>query len=200
MLTIIIVAITCLISYRAFTDRALFHKLLFNANLIIRRKEWYRFISHGFVHANWEHLIINMFVFFSFGQAVEQYFEMYFGSSFALFLALYFGAIIVSSIYSFFKHKNNIYYNAVGASGAVSAVTFAFVLFDPMSKILLFFIIPIPGIIFAVLYLGYSYYMSKKNIDNIGHDAHFYGAVFGFIFPLILKPQLFQAFIAQIFN
>jgi membrane associated rhomboid family serine protease len=93
------------------------------------------------------------------------------------------------------KNKDNFTYNAVGASGAVSAVTFACVFFAPMNKILLFMVIPIPGFVFAILYVAYSYYMSKRNLDNVGHDAHLWGAIFGFFFPLIVKPSLIHVFI-----
>ncbi len=94
--------------------------------------------------------------------------------------------------------KNNYYYNAVGASGAVSAVLFAFIFFDPLQKILVFFVLPVPGILFAAIYLIYSYQMSKSDNDNIAHDAHLLGALFGFLFPILLKPRLFETFIDKL--
>ena len=91
-------------------------------------------------------------------------------------------------------------YNAVGASGAVSAIVFASIFFAPMSKLLVFGILPLPAILFGILYLGYSYYMSKKSVDNVAHDTHFWGAVFGFIFPMLIKPELYNVFLSQLFK
>jgi len=109
-------------------------------------------------------------------------------------------AIGASSIVSLVKHKDNPNYNALGASGAVSAVVFACIFFAPLEEILFFGVIPVPGILFGIGYLWYSWYMGKKNVDNVGHDAHFYGAIFGFIFPLILRPELIHQFIYQLIN
>ncbi|MBK8805889.1 MAG: rhomboid family intramembrane serine protease [Bacteroidales bacterium] len=113
------------------------------------------------------------------------------------FLILYFGAGFVSSLPALLKHKDNIHYNAVGASGAVSAVIYAFVLLHPLEFISVFFI-PMPAILFGIIYLAVSYYMAKKNVDNIGHDAHFWGAVFGFVYPILIKPELFMIFLSQL--
>jgi membrane associated rhomboid family serine protease len=105
---------------------------------------------------------------------------------------LYIGGAALSTLPSYGKHKDDYSYTAVGASGAVSAVVFASIIFDPWSKLIIFPIpIGIPAILFGFLYLIYSWYMGKKNIDNVGHDAHFWGAVFGFVFTIILKPALF---------
>lgn len=200
-MTIILIAITSLISIAAFSRTDLMDKLQFNASQIYHRKEYYRLISHGFVHANWEHLIVNMIVLLSFGQAIEEYFEYGFGRmANAYFLMLYFGGMIVSNAYALIKHRNNYYYNAVGASGAVSAVLFAAIFFEPWDKIYFFGVIPVPGIVFAVLYLVYSYYMSRKQNDNIAHDAHFLGAVFGFIFPILLNFQYLERFLDKLFR
>lgn len=199
-MTIIIIAITALVSIAAFNRPDYMEKLQFNASKVIHNKQYYRLISHGFVHANWEHLIVNMIVLLSFGRAIEMYFEYGFGRmANAYFLILYFGGMIVSNLYALYKHRNNFYYNAVGASGAVSAILFAAIFFEPWNKIYFFGILPIPGIVFAVLYLGYSYYMSRKQNDNIAHDAHFLGAVFGFIFPILLNARLFERFLDKLF-
>jgi membrane associated rhomboid family serine protease len=112
---------------------------------------------------------------------------------------LYFGGLIISNAYALFKHRNNYYYNAVGASGAVSAVLFAAIFFEPWQNIYFFAVLPIPGIVFAALYLIYSYYMSRKQQDQIAHDAHFLGALFGFIFPVLLNGRLFERFIDKLF-
>ncbi|RLD62927.1 MAG: rhomboid family intramembrane serine protease [Bacteroidetes bacterium] len=200
-MTLIIIIITSLLSFAAFNRKELFYKYNFNAFQIYHRKQWYRMFSYAFLHANYMHLIINMIVLYSFGTSLERYFYYYFGSKSNLFfICLYAGGIVISTTYSLFKNRENYNYNAVGASGAVSAVVFASIFFDPLSKVWFFGIIPIPGIIFAFAYLIYSYYMSKKNIDDVGHDAHFWGAVFGLIYPIILKPELFQVFINRLLN
>jgi membrane associated rhomboid family serine protease len=176
-------------------------QLQFNASKIVHKKEYHRLITHAFIHANWEHLFVNMIVLFSFGSAIEMYFKAYFGNNAILdYALLYFGGILASNIYALIKHRNNYFYNSVGASGAVSAVLFAAIFFDPWNKIYFFGILPIPGIVFAGLYLVYSYQMSTKQKDNVAHDAHFLGALFGFIFPILLNPLLFESFLDKLFR
>ena len=200
MITWLIIGATALFSYLAFQNSELMGKMRFNAAQIVHRREYYRLVSHAFVHANWPHLIVNMLVLYFFGDNVEAYLRFYFGNkATAYFLLLYFGGILAANLWSLIKHKNNYYYNAVGASGAVSAVLFTFIFFNPWERLHLFMILPIPGILFAAGYLLYSYQMSKKQIDNVAHDAHFLGAVFGFIFPILLKPDLFDDFISNLF-
>ncbi len=156
--------------------------------------------THALVHANWEHLLVNMIVLWSFGNAVEHNFQLNFGSNGTYyFVALFIGSVMFSSLSSLFKHRNNLYYNAVGASGAVSAILFAAIFFNPWTSIYFFGILPMPGIIFGVLYLYYSYYMSRRKLDNIGHDAHFLGAVIGFLTPMIIRPSLFLDFVNMLF-
>lgn len=199
-MTLFIIIVSVLFSVLAFKQPELMHRYNFNAYQVYHRKQWYRIFTHAFLHANWEHLIINMFVLFSFGNALQQYFFIFFGkNTLLLYLGLYVGGIIISSLFSLFKEKNNYNYNAVGASGAVSAVTFACIFFSPLSKIYFFGILPIPGILFGIMYLAYSYYMGKRKMDNIGHDAHFWGAVYGFIYPMLLEPSLFSNFLDQLF-
>ncbi len=201
MITWFIIGVTVLVSYMAIQNPELASKLQFNAAHIIHRKEYYRLVSHAFIHANWMHLGVNMMVLYFFGRNVETYLAYYFGNkATAYFLLLYFGGILASNIWSLIKNQNNYYYNAVGASGAVSAVLFATIFFDPWGLLYFFAIVPIPGILFALGYLVYSYQMSKKQHDNVAHDAHFLGAVFGFVFPILLKPGLFERFIDSLFS
>jgi len=201
MIVWFIIGITVLISFLGFQNNDLFAKLQFNAAQIVHRREYYRLISHAFIHANWAHLGVNMLVLYFFGRNINSYFGYYFGNrATAYFVLLYFGGILASNIWSLVKHKNNYYYNAVGASGAVSAVLFATIFFNPWDLLYLFAVLPIPGILFAAGYLIYSYQMSKKQHDNVAHDAHFLGAVFGFIFPILLKPDLFDRFIDNLFS
>jgi len=190
--TLIIIAVTVIVSLLAFNNREIFRRLAFNAYDIKHFKNSYRFLSYALIHADWIHLLVNMMVLYSFGRVVEQYYEIIFGVKGILyFILLYVGGTALSTLPSYGKHKDDYTYTAVGASGAVSAVVFASILFDPLSKIYIFLIpIGIPSIVFGILYLVYSAYMGKKNIDNVGHDAHFWGAVFGFVFTIILKPEL----------
>ncbi len=202
MITLIIVITTAINSIVCFGNEKLFAKLDFEPFLIHKKNEYYRFLSHAFVHADWVHLIINMLVFYSFGRYVEQIFQALeqrgtIFSGDAIYLLLYFGGAIIASIPSYIKHKENADYVSVGASGAVSAVLFSSIFFSPMEKIYFYAIIPMPGIVFGVLYLIYSSYMSRKGNDNINHDAHLWGAVFGFIFPVILDPSLVSDFFNQ---
>lgn len=190
MLTIIIIAITIIISATSFNKQEVFSKLLFNPYQINHRKEWYRFFTHGFIHADWMHLIVNMMVLFFFGDHVNQYFSYFLGAKGLLFfLLLYIGGIGFAVLPSYKKHIDNYLYNGVGASGAVSAILFSAIIFDPASKICLYGVLCFPGIIWGVLYLAYEYYMGKKANDNINHDAHFYGALFGILFTIITVPD-----------
>lgn len=200
--TIIIIAITVIVSLLAFNNHEIFRRLAFNAYDIKHFKNSYRFLSYALIHADWIHLFINMMVLYSFGRIVEQYYEALFGLKGILyFILLYVGGTALSTLPSYGKHKDDYSYTAVGASGAVSAVVFTYILFDPLGKLTLFPIpIGIPSIIFGVLYLIYSAYMGKKNIDNVGHDAHFWGAIFGFVFTIVLKPDLIVRFYSILTN
>jgi membrane associated rhomboid family serine protease len=190
--TNLIIAITAIISIIAFGKRELFRRLAFNAYDIKHFKNSYRFLSYALIHADWIHLLINMMVLYSFGQVTESYYEMHFGMKGILYyVLLYIGGTALSTLPSYGKHKDDYSYTAVGASGAVSAILFASIVFLPLGKIMIFPIpIGIPAIIFGPLFLFYSAYMNKKNIDNVGHDAHFWGAIFGFVFTIVLKPAL----------
>jgi membrane associated rhomboid family serine protease len=201
MITYIIIGITAVLSFMAFQNDKLMEKMQFNAALIVHKKEYYRLISHAFIHVGWSHLIVNMLVLFFFGRAIEDYLSYLFGNKAVLyFIILYIGGILISNLWGLIKNQNNYYYNAVGASGAVSAVLFSFIFLNPLELLYLFAIIPIPGILFGIGYLFYSYQMGKRKSDNVAHDAHFLGAVFGFIYPVILQPGLFEHFIDQLFS
>jgi len=204
MITILIIAITALVSVIAMDNNSLKSKLMFNAYMIHNRKEWYRFFSNGLIHADWMHLAFNMFSLYIFGGSVEAMYrdDDVFGSKGILFyILLYVGGLVMSSLYSYEKHKNDMYYNALGASGAVSAVIFAFIILAPTQKLMLLFLpIPIPAYLFGLIFLGIEYYLGKRGQGNIGHDAHFWGAIYGIIFTIILKPSLIQSFIEQLTN
>ncbi|MBN2892140.1 MAG: rhomboid family intramembrane serine protease [Bacteroidales bacterium] len=178
-----------------------FGRFKFNAFAIFKHKQVYRIVSYGFIHGDWMHLAFNMITLYFFGGLVEQTFELLFGTLGGIvYVGFYVLALVVSSIQDLITHRNHSYYNAVGASGAVSAVLFAAILFQPDMK-LFFILIPIPitAWIFGIIYLIYSVVMSRKNLDNIGHTAHFWGAVFGFVFPLFFYPRLIILFFERLF-
>ncbi len=188
-MTIIIIIITVVVSIVAWQNRELFGKLRFNAWYIRNDKEWYRFFSYALLHADWGHLLVNMFVLWSFSDIVMRVFRLDFGAAAGFFfLLLYLGGVFFSTVFDYFKYRDNIYYNAVGASGAVSAVLFSSIILYPTGRIFFFFIpVGIPAWIFGILYLVYSAYMSKRGGDNIGHNAHFWGAVYGVVFTLAVN-------------
>ncbi len=196
-ITNIIIAITCLISMGLMQNREGKYKLIFHPVTIKEHKQWYRFITSGFIHADGMHLAINMFVLWSFGNAIESYYypAALGGNTAIKFLALYFGGIIVSSIPSYIRNKNNPQYAALGASGGVAAIVFACILFGPWQNLYLYAAIPIPQILAGVGYIYYSWYKDKKSNDNIGHMAHLTGAIWGFVFTIAMNPSLLTRFI-----
>ncbi len=204
-LTLIIVIMTGIVSYQAFSNVSMREKLILHPVSIKERGEFYRFITHGFLHADLTHLLINMYVLYTFGEYVEQVFTLpqIFGPTKGriIFLILYLGAIILSSIPSYFRHQENNFYRALGASGGTSAIVFAFIIFDPWQW---FIFPPLPGILMGVGYLFYSSYMDKRGGDNIGHNAHFWGAVFGFVFTLamfqVYAPEMVDLFLEKLMS
>jgi membrane associated rhomboid family serine protease len=202
MTTLIIVIITSLISISAFSNRTLFDKLQFNPYQTYHRREWYRIITHGALHAYWAHLIINMLVLFSFGSTIEASFRFMAQKTWMNFpilwyVAFYLTAIIVSSLTTLYKHKDNVWYNSVGASGAVSAVLFCSIFFKPNMTLLFMGVLPIKAYIFGPLYLLYTWYSARQANDNINHDAHLLGAIFGFCFPMMIDVKLIGWFLGQ---
>ncbi|HOE58256.1 MAG: rhomboid family intramembrane serine protease [Bacteroidales bacterium] len=191
-MTIIIIAITTPISIMAFYRPKFMDMLKFNAFHIYEANEGWRFITYGLVHANWLHLIINMYVLYNFGLLVESYFGYFFGGKASYYyLMLYLGGLAISVVSAYQKNKGNIFYNAVGASGAISGIIFSAIIFNPFMSLRFIFIpISFPAILFGAAYLIYSWFMSKKGDSQIGHDAHFWGGVYGIVFTIVLKPAL----------
>jgi membrane associated rhomboid family serine protease len=165
-----------------------------------RDKEYYRWLTSGFVHLDLIHLLINMLVLWQFGNVVEARYCDLFGASTGalLFFVMYMTAIVFADLPTFRKHRDNPYYGAVGASGAVSAIMFAYMLFHPWDKLYLYGIIPIYAVIGGFLYLAYEQWASRNSTDNIGHDAHFAGAVYGMLFTILLKPSIYNDFIDEL--
>lgn len=186
-ITILILIITCVISFTAFSNQKVLDDLIFYPPAISNRNQWYRFVTNGFIHADIAHLAFNMLSFYLFGEYVEKFFNALLQEKGrAMFLAMYLTGLIVCLIPTYLQNRNNYHYRSLGASGAVSAVVFAGIFLEPTIKIGLF-ILPliIPGFVFGPLYLALSVYMAKRSGDNVNHSAHFWGAVWGVVFVIV---------------
>jgi membrane associated rhomboid family serine protease len=185
-ITLIIIILTAVISFTAFSNQKIIDDLIFYPPAITQHNQWYRFFTCGLIHADITHLLFNMFSLYMFGEFVERSFStdiLFGGKGKLLYLIMYVMALFVCLIPTFIKHKNDYNYRSLGASGAVSAVVFAGILFDPTAKLGFFFIPPvIPGYIFGPLYLILSTWLEKRSQDNVNHSAHIWGALFGIIF------------------
>ena len=190
--TVIIIVITILISFMAWSQPNLMANWIFSPYHISQRKQWHRFATSGFLHADYLHLGFNMISLYFFGKDAEKGFlEKYDAELYRYFyIIFYISAIVFSHIPVYFRHKRNPSYRALGASGAVSAVIFMTVIMKPDMRLMIFPIpISFPGIVFAILYVLYSAYMSKNARDNIGHEAHLYGSLYGLIFVGVMMPE-----------
>ncbi len=194
-ITLIIVLITLLISYRAFNKPDLINKYR-HYPYREQKGETYRLLTGGFFHGNWLHLLINLFVLWQFGEIVEAYYKHWFGDIIGgfLFILMYLSCIMAANFFTFTKHRNNPHFSSIGASGAVSGVVFIYILIGPWQMLYLYALIPIPGILAGLLFLWYSNWASKKGGDLIDHDAHYFGALYGVLFTLLLKPSLLLDF------
>ncbi len=199
VLTVLLLAIGG-ISFWAWKDSNVMNKLIFIPYLVKEKGQYYRFLTSGFVHADYIHLGFNLFVLWNFGEALQYTFPHVFGATWHFhFLALFLIGVIVSEIPTYLRHRTSPYYRSLGASGGVSSVVFAFIFIYPLEK-LYFFLIPMPAIVYGVGYLAYCTYQDKRQSDHINHSAHLWGSVFGVIYLIVLKPELFLSFINQLFN
>ena len=186
LITIIIIAANVIISYKGFGDYSFFDKYKFHVGGV-QRGEKIRLFSSGFLHADTQHLLFNMLTLYFFAGVVIKLLNP------LHFTLIYGGSLLLGSLLSLYFHKNEYHYSAVGASGAVTGVLYAAILLQPGMNLNLFFIpIPIPAYIFGIGYLLYSIYGMKNRIGNIGHDAHFGGAIGGYAITLVLSPELFK--------
>lgn len=183
-ITVIIILITVIVSLAAFQNERVMNDLIFYPPAVTNNRQYYRFITCGFIHADWGHLLFNMLSLYLFGRMVEGQFEQIFGAGGRLlYVAMYLMALVVSLLPTYFKNLNNTYYRSLGASGAVSAVVFAGLMIAPYIKVGLFILPPvIPGFVFGPLYLIISAWLDKRGADNINHSAHIWGALFGVAF------------------
>lgn len=193
--TVIIIIITVIVSFSAFRSQKIMDELIFYPTAITQKNQYFRFITYGFIHADLSHLFFNMYALYLFGGVCENSFINIFGNNGKIFyLLMYFLSLIACVIPDFNKHKMNAGYRSLGASGAVSAVVFAYILFQPLQGIgLLFIQVFIPGFLFGIIFLIVSYFLGKKGSSRINHSAHIWGAIFGVIF-LIVFSQLFSTY------
>jgi membrane associated rhomboid family serine protease len=195
---LILVLATAAISYYALQNKSIMERFILYPYNDIRAKKWYTIFTSGFLHADFNHLLFNMFTLFFLGGfclGLFQYKYEEFGS--LIYIIYYISAVGASSIPSFIKHKDDPGYRALGASGGVSAIIFFFILTGPWEMLLIFGIIPIPAIVLGVLYLVYESYMSKKGNDNIGHNAHLTGAIYGIVSYIVIFPELAAQFFGK---
>lgn len=197
IVTFVLIGITALVSWQAFNNPRLMERLILWPPAINRNKQYDRLVTHGFIHADMQHLLFNMITLFFFGRAIEPVFVERIGV--VGFLAFYLSAIVMAIMPTYFRHRDDSHYRSLGASGAVSAVLFSYILFAPWSLIFVFFL-PVPAIVYAVAYVGYSIWMDRRGSDNVNHSAHLWGAAYGVMFTLLLEPQVLGHFLSRLSN
>lgn len=197
IVTLLLIAATVLVSWLAFERPRLLDRLILWPPAIDRHKQFDRLVTHGFIHADWQHLLFNMITLYFFGGLVERMFAPYIGP--LGFLLFYLSAILVAILPTYLRHRHDPRYRSLGASGAVSAVLFAFILVQPWSLIFVFFL-PMPAILYAVLYVGYSIWMDRRGGDNINHSAHLWGAGYGVLFTVAMEPRVVESFLQRLMS
>ncbi|GGH09539.1 rhomboid family intramembrane serine protease [Sphingobacterium alkalisoli] len=195
----VIFAITIATSIYVFSNPHMYRTMMLHPYSIHRDKtKVYTIFTSGIIHADWGHLLFNMFTFYFFGFALEHLFVLANGSIGHLYFALlYIISLILSDIPTIVQQKNNVGYNSLGASGAISAVLFSYILFQPKAMLGIFMIIPMPAYVFAVLYIIYCIWASRNSNDRINHDAHLFGALSGLLITILLHPWIIRHFIEQ---
>ena len=198
--TILIIIITCLVSLIGFNNYTFFDQLKHYPSIEYQDKSYYRWLTSGFLHGDMMHLFVNMYVFYIFGTYVEMFIKSSSLGAYGgiIYLVLYLLIIVMANIPTYFKYKNVTFFSSVGASGGVTGLVFIYILLNPWNMLYLFFAIPIPAIVFGVLYLWYSSWSADKNRDNIDHYGHFFGALAGMAAFIVLYPKVFPAFVEQL--
>ena len=196
-MTLVLIGITVLVSWLAFNNMRLLERLILWPPAIRRRHQYDRLITHGFVHADFQHLLFNMITLYFFGRLIEQFFADYVGHlGFALF---YVSALVVAILPTYLRHIDDPSYRSLGASGAVSAILFAFILLQPWA-IIYVFVVPVPAILYGVLYVGYSIWMDRQGHGNVNHSAHLWGAGYGVLFTLLMEPRVGPVFLEHVLH
>jgi len=197
--TLILIIITAASSIYGWNNPDVQNKWMFSPYSVYHGKQYYRFLTSGFIHSNTMHLIFNMIALYFFGGVIERIYEITFGIIGIVFYVItYIAGIIVANLKTYFNHRNSSFYNSLGASGGVASVLFASILYRPTVGICIYFVICIPAFILGVIYLIYSFYSGKRMADDINHDAHLFGALFGIVFTILLRPTVIISFIQQI--
>ena len=202
-ITLIIIIITALVSISAFSSDKIYNDLIFYPPAVTYQRQWYRFFSCGFIHADWFHLIFNMYALYMFGEPVEHFFSyrLFHDQGKLFYMLMYISALGICLLPTYAKHKDDSYYRSLGASGAVSAVIFAYILLNPMANLGLIIIpgLRIPGFIFGFLYLGISSFLDKRGGGNINHSAHIWGALYGMAFLIVMAAIFSQYPVLRMF-
>ncbi|WP_242103951.1 MULTISPECIES: rhomboid family intramembrane serine protease [unclassified Lysobacter] len=193
--TFLLIGVTVLVSWQAFNNRVLLDRLILWPPAIDRNRQYDRLVTHGFIHADGQHLLFNMITLFFFGRAIEPVFVEKIGL--VGFIAFYLSAIVIAILPTYMNHRHDSGYRSLGASGAVSAVLFSYILFAPWSLIYVFFL-PVPAVLYAVAYIGYSIWMDRHGTDNVNHSAHLWGAAYGVMFTLLLEPDVLGLFMQRL--
>jgi membrane associated rhomboid family serine protease len=197
VITLGLIVVTSLVSYFAFSNPRLMNALILWPPAVTRGHQWHRLLSYGVVHADFAHLLFNMITLYFFGSVMERVYAPYIGPF--GYLLFYLGGLLVAILPSYIRHRNDADYRSLGASGAVSAVLFGYILIEPWSLLLVFFV-PVPAIVFAVLYVGYTIWMERRGTDRINHTAHLWGAVYGVVFTLLLEPRIAGLFLQRLLS
>jgi membrane associated rhomboid family serine protease len=192
---LILILITCAVSFAAMNNAKLLDRLILWPPAVNKKNEWHRLVTYGFIHADFMHLLFNMVTLYFFGQVMESFYTEALGPF--GYVIFYVAALIASILPSYQKHKDDSRYYSLGASGAVSAVLFAFILFQPWQMIFIFFL-PVPAIVYAVAYVVYSIWSERRGGDRVNHSAHLWGAAFGVAFTLALDPRVLSLFLTRL--
>ena len=196
-MTLLLIGVTVALSWYCFERPRLLDRLLLWPPAIDRNKQYDRLLTHGFIHADWQHLLFNMITLFFFGRVAEQVIGSMIGP--VGFLLFYLSAIVIAILPTYLRHRHDTRYRSLGASGAVSAVLFAFILVQPWSLIFVFFL-PVPAIVYGAFFVGYSIWMDRQGGDNTNHNAHLSGAIYGVLFMLLMEPRIAGYFLQRLVN
>jgi len=197
MLTYLIIGATVLVSWLAFNNPRLLDRLILWPPAIDRNKHYDRLLTHGFIHADWQHLLFNMITLFFFGRYIEPFFADYLGP--LGFMMFYLSAIVIAILPTYMRHRHDSGYRSLGASGGVSAVLFAYILINPWNLIFIFFL-PVPAIVYGVVFVGYSFWADRQGGGNTNHNAHLSGAIYGVLFMLLMEPRVGGVFLQRLMS
>ena len=193
----IIFAFTIVTSIYTFSNHQFFGRFMLHPYSVSKGQRLYTLLTSGLIHRDWGHLLFNMLTFYFFGFSLEAMLVSFSTWGHLQFAIIYILGLVLSDLGTVYKQRNNASYYSLGASGAICAVLFSFILFTPKTMLGIFMVIPMPAWLFGILFLGYCMWAAKNAKDSINHDAHFFGAIFGIIITIIFYPQVIQHFISQ---